>query len=254
MRLNPFRRTRVVVYVDAFNLYYGARDQCGRGRTGWRWIDLYGLSESLIENALWRRPVISKLVYCTAMRTNEGKPDSLVDQEAYVKAVMSDKRSQVLLGKYAPKTGKGIVIRKKTGGKHERIISPGKSNIPSWLPAAEVRGQDGREQLMVHFTSFEEKGSDVNLASQLMIDVAGGKFDAAIIISNDGDLRYPIEIARGKVMVGLVNPSSRPTAEALKARSSSGRRGHWWRRLSPEDFRTHQLPDVHNDHKKPVDW
>ncbi|PWV71430.1 hypothetical protein SAMN05421630_115133 [Prauserella marina] len=31
---------RVGVYVDAFNVYYGARAQCGRGTPGWRWLDL----------------------------------------------------------------------------------------------------------------------------------------------------------------------------------------------------------------------
>ncbi|HEY7200404.1 MAG TPA: NYN domain-containing protein, partial [Candidatus Dormibacteraeota bacterium] len=30
---------RVGVYVDGFNLYYGARGLCGRGTAGWRWLD-----------------------------------------------------------------------------------------------------------------------------------------------------------------------------------------------------------------------
>lgn len=34
------RRTRVGVYVDAFNVYYGARAHCDRGTSGWRWLDL----------------------------------------------------------------------------------------------------------------------------------------------------------------------------------------------------------------------
>jgi hypothetical protein len=36
------------VYVDAFNVYYRARKVCGRGTTGWRWMDLAGLAMDLI--------------------------------------------------------------------------------------------------------------------------------------------------------------------------------------------------------------
>src|SRR5438105_1806047 len=39
----------------------------------------------------------------------------------------------------------------------------------------------------------EEKGSDVNLASRLLIDCFRSKCDIAVIISNDSDLVFPIE-------------------------------------------------------------
>jgi hypothetical protein len=39
---------RIGVYIDGFNLYYGAREMCGRGRPGWRWLDLEALAKDLI--------------------------------------------------------------------------------------------------------------------------------------------------------------------------------------------------------------
>ena len=39
---------RIGVYIDGFNLYYGARSLCGRGTPGWRWLDLRGLAANLV--------------------------------------------------------------------------------------------------------------------------------------------------------------------------------------------------------------
>jgi hypothetical protein len=41
---------RVGVYVDGYNLYYGGRSLCGRGRPGWRWLDLRALSARLVQS------------------------------------------------------------------------------------------------------------------------------------------------------------------------------------------------------------
>jgi hypothetical protein len=38
--------------------------------------------------------------------------------------------------------------------------------------------------------TYEEKGSDVNVAAHLLVDVLAGGFDAAVVISNDSDLRW----------------------------------------------------------------
>ncbi len=58
----------------------------------------------------------------------------------------------------------------------------------------------------VHDT--EEKGSDVNLATYLLHDGHLKDYDQAVVISNDSDLRLPIEIVRTELglPVGLLNP------------------------------------------------
>lgn len=56
--------------------------------------------------------------------------------------------------------------------------------------------------------STEEKGSDVNLASHLLMDAFKNDFDAAIVISGDSDLVCPIEMVVQKLQktVCVLNP------------------------------------------------
>jgi hypothetical protein len=85
-------------------------------------------------------------------------------------------------------------------------------------------------------TTFEEKGSDVNVASSLLIDVLSERVDAAMVLSNDSDLHLPLAQAREQVAVATVNPSAKPTAVDLRGHRDTGAGHHWWRRLRPEEF------------------
>ena len=60
----------------------------------------------------------------------------------------------------------------------------------------------------VEVISTEEKGSDVNLATVLLVDAFKGSFENAVVISNDSDLKLPIELARSNLgkQVGILNP------------------------------------------------
>src|SRR5262249_36822430 len=48
----------------------------------------------------------------------------------------------------------------------------------------------------VEVIKTEEKGSDVNLASHLLMDAFRGRFDVAVVVSNDSDLAEPISLVR----------------------------------------------------------
>jgi hypothetical protein len=54
----------------------------------------------------------------------------------------------------------------------------------------------------------EEKGSDVNLASYLLLDAFRRDCEVAIVVSNDADLKTPIELAIEElnIRVGVLNP------------------------------------------------
>lgn len=54
----------------------------------------------------------------------------------------------------------------------------------------------------------EEKGSDVNLATHLVLDACQDAFDVAVVISNDSDLQEPLRVVKhvlGKT-IGLISP------------------------------------------------
>ena len=107
---------------------------------------------------------------------------------------------------------------------------------------------------MASHQHWEEKSTDVNVASRLLLDVVGQQVDAAIVISNDSDLRLPIRESRLRVPVGTVNPSSGQLAGDLRGKPYDGAGGHWWYQLTEADFWDCQLPDPVGELGKPIDW
>ncbi|WP_370944929.1 NYN domain-containing protein [Amycolatopsis sp. cg5] len=106
----------------------------------------------------------------------------------------------------------------------------------------------------VSFAYREEKGSDVNVASHLLLDVLEGAVDAAIVISNDSDLQFPIQQARLRVPVGTVNPGPTQTAGRLKGDPDDGVGRHWWGRLTEAQVKSSQLTGPVAGYVKPTEW
>jgi len=50
----------------------------------------------------------------------------------------------------------------------------------------------------VQVMKSEEKGSDVNIATYLLVDAFEDDYEAAVVISNDSDLAEPIRLVRQK--------------------------------------------------------
>jgi uncharacterized LabA/DUF88 family protein len=68
---------------------------------------------------------------------------------------------------------------------------------PSWpIMIGEIDGTEHSEAMfMASIARREEKGSDANVASHLLLDVLDDQVDAAVVISNDSDLAYAIRQA-----------------------------------------------------------
>jgi hypothetical protein len=109
-------------------------------------------------------------------------------------------------------------------------------------------------RFVVSCADREEKGSDVNIAAHLLLDTLEQRVDAAVLISNDSDLRLPVQEARRRVPVGTVNPSPNYLAGDLRGRLTDGVGGHWWANLTTTDFKDHQLPDPCSGYSKPDGW
>lgn len=242
---------RVGVYVDGFNLYYGARGLCGRGTAGWRWLDLRSLATDLVSRRTnWPMARVDRVVYCTARIDGASNPSGQADQDVYLKALLAaGSADHIEYGTYVARVKAAPLAVKDTHGR-PRLVGP------QWpLMIQDGQGaQVGDAVFMVSYANREEKGSDVNVAAHLLLDVLGGTVDAALVVSNDSDLRFPVEQARLRVPVGVVNPSRNYLAGDLRGQADDGAGRHWWARLTPADLRRHQMPTPVGSYHRPSDW
>ncbi len=100
----------------------------------------------------------------------------------------------------------------------------------------------------------EEKGSDVALATYLMLDACRGDCGTAVLITNDSDLREPLRLARDELNLttGVINPhQASKRSRALQAT--------FFKQLRPSALAACQLPPQVTDARgrmitKPGDW
>ena len=121
------------------------------------------------------------------------------------------------------------------------------------LPVADPGPGDPR---IVEVIKTQEKGSDVNLATFLLLDAFRKKSDIAVVISNDSDLKEPIRvlIQELNVPVGLVNPH--PVRERI--RDLLGLVPLFFKQVQPRALRACQFPpvlrDAQGEIRRPDGW
>lgn len=242
---------RVGVYIDGFNLYYGGRGICGRSAPGWRWLDLRKLSSSLLaNNSHWPETSLAHVVLCSARINGAPNQNRQRRQDAYFKALMqSNSVDELSMGNYVSRTSIAPLATPDRKGKPV-LTTPG---WPIMIKDARGANQPGAV-FMASVARREEKGSDVNVASHLLIDVLDKVVDAAIVISNDSDLEFPIKSMRKRVPLGVVNPTVGQTAGKLKGQASEGVGQHWWYQLQRSDLTNAQLPEQVGDATRPTAW
>ncbi len=242
---------RVGVYIDGFNVYFGGRSLCGRGTAGWRWLDLRSLATDLVgRRNNWTDATINRVVYCTALIDGATNRDGRRDQDAYVRAIQNAGTvDHVELGHYVARVKTAPLATR--GPKGRPIITT--ADWPVMVQTT-ANKQVADAMFMVSYAHREEKGSDVNVASHLLVDVFTEQVDAAVVFSNDSDLRYPVQEARKLVPVGTVNPSKNQLAGDLHGKPSDGVGRHWWHQLTEADFKNHQMPNPVSGVSRPTSW
>src|SRR5215475_542974 len=242
---------RVTVLIDAYNLCYAGRKLCGRGVAGWRWLDIKSLAQALVAEhaADWPGAGVDRVVYCTARISGSANPGGAADQDVYLKALLaSGSVDHIEYGNYISKVIKRPLATENQ--RHKPVIVH-----PDWPVTVQRAGLSMPDAtFMASVATYEEKGSDVNVAAHLLVDVLATGFDGAVVISNDSDLRWPVQEARRRVPVGMVNPGGGYTAGQLSGAPGTGAGRHWWRTLQAPDFAGHQLPDPAGGHKRPAGW
>lgn len=203
------------IYVDGFNLYYGSL----RG-TPHRWLDLSRLCRLLLP-----RDRINRIRYFTALveaRTND--PSKPQRQQAYLRALETLPEISIHYGRFLSHT-----VR---------------------MPYAHPRPNGPQT---VEVVKTEEKGTDVSLATNLLIDAFNDDCEMVVLISNDSDLRDPLDYVRrqlGKRVV-IFNPHknrSWPLSQVSDLYRPI-RKGP----LSASQF-PHQLTDSQGTITKPPTW
>lgn len=203
------------VYVDAFNLYYG----CLKG-TPYRWLDLDALCARLLP-----KDRINRIRYFTAtVSARPDNPDAPQRQQVYLRALETIPRLSIHYGHYL-------------------------SHVTR-MPLASPRRGRART---VEVIKTEEKGSDVNLATYLLLDAFKRDCDVAVVVSNDSDLKLPIEVTQLELglRVGVANPHP-------PSRRSRALQPTFFKQIRASALAACQFPSVLTDTqgeiRKPAHW
>ena len=208
---------RTNVYIDGFNLYYRALKN-----TPFRWLNLRRLVETLFP-----QDNIGKVCYFTARLdvrpTNPGQPQR---QLIYLRALATLPNLDIHYGTF------------RSGTKRRPLAEPVQG-----LPT----------QVVVR--DSEEKGSDVNLATRLLVDGFNGEYEQAVVLSNDADFAGAMRYVRDSLglRVTLVNPDARVSSPRDLANTAT-----YVKRLWRSHLRRSQFPETIRDDvgiiTKPDGW
>lgn len=170
---------KTIAYVDGFNLYYGSVKD-----TPNRWLDLHALFAKILPTDC----ALEKIKYFTArVSALPTDSDAPIRQDIYLRALRAHLKGRI------------------------EIIEGHFSVKNVWAPKVSDPTK------FVEVIKTEEKGSDVNLAVQLVHDAWDNQFECAVVVSNDADLERALKIVkqyrRKKVM--LLTPGA-PKRKALK--------------------------------------
>ena len=207
---------RTNVYIDGFNLYYGAV----RG-TPYKWLNLHRLAE-----ILFPEDRIHRIWYFTArVNPRPHDPTQLQRQQFYLRALRTLPTLDIVFGQFRERRTRLPFANPPPGGpKTVEVIKP------------------------------EEKGTDVNLATQLLVDGFKRNYEHAVVISNDSDLATPMRYVREELnlKVSVVNPSKTPTHDDLEKAAT------YVKRLRRNHLVQSQFPTVIQDQNgrfsKPNSW
>lgn len=243
---------RVGVYIDGFNLYHGGSDLCGRHSSGWRWLDLMSLADDLVRRQpSWDGSTVTRLVYCTTRVSGATDTKGQQHQYAYLRALAKQTPELHIEYGYFMQNLKRAPLAEEDPASGRPVVI--QSRWPVMIQ--DSTGVDVKAaRFIVQYLRREEKGSDVNLATHLLLDALEARVDAAVVISNDSDLRLPIQQVKTRLPVGIVNPGQRRMAGALRLPGDFGVGGHWQLSLTKEDFSGNQLPVACGGYVRPVGW
>lgn len=217
---------RTIVFVDGYNLYYGLL--C---RSAHKWLDLYTLFQhhaldgdaDVVEVRYYTAPVLGRM---------SDDPHSPQRQRTYLQA----------LRKMPPQKTVIIEGRMVATRPFQRLARP--------LPQAP-------ELETVQVLDFDEKKTDVNLASGLIAAAWSGACEQVVLCTNDSDIEAALATIRQHcpaVRVGVVAPI--PGDDHRRIPADLERHAHWCKTLKRAHLAAAQLPEKipGTGIRRPVEW
>ena len=109
---------------------------------------------------------------------------------------------------------------------------------------------------IVRVTRTEEKRTDVNLATELLLDCFDNDCDEVVVISNDSDLIAPVTAMRQRFgkRVGIISPQRAQRRSSALAQAASWSYGTINRRHFANNQLPPQLTDANGTFTKPATW
>lgn len=167
-------KKQVILYVDGFALYKGLLQY---RYPKYKWLDLAALADRL-----FHQYEVTQVRYFTArLKPLPNDPQMPQRQQAYLRALETRPRITTHYGTY--------------------ILSK------QWLPVHPQEMRPDGKVKTVRVKRPEEKGSDVSLASHLMMDAFRDRADLYAVLTNDSDLVTPLKLisTEGRRRVALVS-------------------------------------------------
>ena len=209
---------KTIIYIDGFNLYYRLKD------TPFKWLNLQKLSNAYLDS---RQHKIIQIKYFTAqIKENIIDPSNTIRQNIYLRALKTIPDLDIIFGQFKKRQIKGLIC----DSEYKKRLNTDIIQIEKW----------------------EEKRSDVNIATHIISDAYKNKYECAVLISNDTDLTPPLlHIKTLNKLVGVISPYKEIHIDLKKS-------SHFYKTISCKKLKQCQFPEKMKDSKgdfsKPLKW
>lgn len=184
--------------------------------TPYRWLDLFRFAQAMLP----KNDVVRVKYFTALVKASSKDPSKQIRQQTFLRALSTIPQIEVFLGSFQAH--------------------------PVTRPRADGSGS-------VEVIDMKEKGSDVNLATELLVDGFTNAFDVSVIVSNDSDLVAPVRAIRNRLAkpVGIINPHQRQSVELRNCASFIKEVRTW---ALAQSLLPPVLTDANGEIHKPAGW
>lgn len=175
---------RTAAYIDGYNLYYGLL----KG-SSCKWLDPVRLVSSLLRDD---HEILSVKYFTSPIRTYPHDAAAIDRQKVYLQALSTLPKVEVIHGFY----------------RKDSALMPVHEEVCKGCPTA----RDG----LIKVVKLEEKRTDVNIASAMLLDAFNNGADVFVLVSGDTDFIAPVSIIRKDFKKTVIVFNPRQSRSGLK--------------------------------------